>query len=147
MNVEPFLKPKLIGARFDGGVLPLHVLADFAVLEQMIVDIAKWKFRLENPTRKRVPRGFTDGISLKLTGVEEGSAIPLISLFFAATTLFPPAAKLYFEDARAAIRLTLRLTSRMTESQAQEAERAMLTWLERYCRRGATPHKRKPRPR
>lgn len=103
MNVEPFLKPKLIGARFDGGVLPLHVLADFAVLEQMIVDIAKWKFRLENPTRKRVPRGFTDGISLKLTGVEEGSAIPVISLFFAATTLFPPAAKLYFEDARAAI--------------------------------------------
>ncbi len=82
--------------------MPLHVLADFAVLEQMIVDIAKWKFRSENPARKRVPRGFTDGISLKLTGVEDGSAIPVISLFFAATTLFPPAAKSYFEDARAA---------------------------------------------
>lgn len=103
MNVEPFLKPKLTGPRFEGGVLPLHVLADFAVLEQMIVDIAKWKFRSENPSRKRVPRGFTDGISLKLTGVEEGSAIPVISLFFAATTLFPPAAKSYFEDARSAI--------------------------------------------
>ena len=103
VNVEPFLKPKLTGPRFDGGVLPLHVLADFAVLEQMIVDIAKWKFRSENPTRKRVPRGFTDGISLKLTGVEEGSAIPVISLFFAATSLFPPAATSYFEDARSAI--------------------------------------------
>lgn len=103
MNIEPFLKPRLTGPRFDGGVVPLHVLADFAVLEQMIVDIAKWKFRSENPNRKRVPRGFTDGISLKLTGVEDGRAIPIISLFLAATTLFPPAAKSYFEDARAAI--------------------------------------------
>jgi hypothetical protein len=103
VDVEPFLKPRLTGPRFDGGVVPLHVLADFAVLEQMIVDIAKWKFREENPDRKRVPRGFTDGISLKLTGVEDGSAVPVISLFLAATTLFPPAAKSYFEDARAAI--------------------------------------------
>ena len=103
MNVEPFLKPRLIGPRFDGGAVPLHVLADFAGLEQMIVDIAKWKFRSDNPERKRVPRGFADGISLKLTGVETGSAIPVISLFLAATTLFPPAAKSYFEDARTAI--------------------------------------------
>jgi hypothetical protein len=103
MDVESFLKPKLTGPRFDGGVVPLHVLADFAVLEQMIVDIAKYKFLSEKPTRKRVPRGFTDGISLKLTGVEDGSAIPVISLFFAATSLLPPPAKSYFEDARAAI--------------------------------------------
>ena len=41
MNVEPFLKPRLTGPRFEGGAVPLHVLADFAVLEQMIVDIAK----------------------------------------------------------------------------------------------------------
>ena len=103
MDVEPFLKPRLTGPRFEGGVVPLHVLADFAVLEQMIVDIAKWKFRSENPTRKRVPRGFTDGISLKLTGVKDGSAIPIISLFLAGTDLFPPEAKSYFVDARTAI--------------------------------------------
>lgn len=105
---ESFLKPKLTGPRFDGGVVPLRVLADFAVLELMIVDIAKWKFLSENSNRKRVPRGFTDGISLKLTGVEEGSAVPVISLFLAATTLFPPAAKSYFELARDAIVLSIR---------------------------------------
>jgi len=82
--------------------VPLHVLADLAVLEQMVVDIAKRKFRSDNPERAQVPRGFTDGISLKLTGVEDGSAIPVISLFLAAA-LFPPAAKSYFEDARNAI--------------------------------------------
>ena len=103
MNVEPFLKPKLTGSRFKGKVVPLHVLADFAVLEQMIVDVAKWKFREGNPTRKRVPRGFTEGISLKLTGVEDGSAILVISLFFASTQLSPPASTSYFEEARTAI--------------------------------------------
>lgn len=108
MNAEPFLKPRLTGARFEGGVVPLHVLADFAILEQMIVDIAKWKFLEENENRSRVPRGFTEGISLKLTGVEQGSAIPIINLFFAASTLFPPDAKSYFEEARAEIVKSIR---------------------------------------
>ena len=43
-----------------------------------------------------------------------------------------------FEDARAAIRLTLRSAYRMTQPQADEAERALLAWLERYCRRAGT---------
>ena len=47
-------------------------------------------------------------------------------------------AKRTFEDARAAIRLTLRSAYRMTQPQADEAERALLTWLERYCRRAGT---------
>jgi len=99
VNIEPFLKPRLIGHRFDGGVVPLHVLADFAVLEQMIVEIAKWKYRIDHPERKRVPRGFTEGISLKLTGLEEGSAIPIVSICFAVTSLFPTTNS-YFHDAK-----------------------------------------------
>ncbi|HTU92122.1 MAG TPA: hypothetical protein VMF69_18715 [Gemmataceae bacterium] len=103
MISEPFLKPRLIGKRFEGGVIPLELLADFAVLEEMIVEVAKGKFREANPGRKRVPRGFTDGITLKLAGIEDGSAIPIIELVFAASTLFPPSAQTYFEDARNAI--------------------------------------------
>jgi hypothetical protein len=100
---EPFLKPRLIGSRFEGGVIPLELLADFAVLEEMIVEVAKWKFREANPDRKRVPRGFSDGITLKLTGIEDGSAIPIIKLVVAASMLFPPSSQTYFEDARTAI--------------------------------------------
>ncbi len=103
MTSEPFLKPRLIGTRFDGGVIPLEVLADFAVLEGMIVEVAKWKFREANPDRKRVPHGFTGDITLKLTGINDGSAIPIIELVFVAATLFPPSTQTYFESARNAI--------------------------------------------
>ncbi|CAN5513169.1 hypothetical protein BH11PLA2_BH11PLA2_09160 [soil metagenome] len=103
MTTEPFLKPRLTGARFEDGAIPLEVLADFAVLSEMIVEVAKWKYREDN--RKRVPRGFADGISLKLTGIESGSAIPVISLVVASTvgSLLPSPTQTYFEEARQAI--------------------------------------------
>src|ERR1019366_66318 len=100
-NSEPFLSPRLVGARFEGGAIPLEVLADFAVLEEMIVEIAKWKYREEHPERKRVPRGFTDGISLKITGIGEGSAIPFINLVVATTLL--PLSQPYFNEAKSAL--------------------------------------------
>lgn len=49
----------------------------------MIVEVAKWRYLQEHPNRKRSPRGFTDDLSLKLTGIEAGSAVPQISVFFA----------------------------------------------------------------
>ena len=100
LTMTPFLKPRITGARFAEGAIPLEVLADFAVLSEMILEVAKWKYREQNSERKRVPRGFSEGISLKLTGVEEGSAIPVISLCFASTLLLPPEAEQYFRDAR-----------------------------------------------
>lgn len=103
MDSKLFLKPRLTGARFEGGAIPLEILADFAVLEEMIVEVAKWKYREANPGRKRVPRGFTDGMVLKLTGVENGSAIPIISLILAGSTLLPPSSLSFFDEARSAI--------------------------------------------
>ncbi len=104
MTTEPFLKPRLTGARFDSGAIPLEVLADFSVLAEMIVEVAKWKYREENPNRKRIPRGFMDGITLNLTGIETGSAIPVISIVVTtAAALFPSDQQTYFEDARQAI--------------------------------------------
>ena len=102
MNIERFLYPRLIGERFNGCAIPLEFLKDLAVLEEMIVEVAKNEFRKENPDRQRSPRGFTEGIELKLTGIEDGSAIPIISLVVAATTLFPPDNQKYFERAREA---------------------------------------------
>ena len=98
MSTEPFLVPRLVGERFEGHAIPLEVLRDLAVLQDMIVEVAKWKFLQDNPGRTRAPRGFTEGIELKLTGVTEGSARPIIYLV-AAGLLFasPPP---YFEQAR-----------------------------------------------
>ncbi|MCF7853528.1 MAG: hypothetical protein K9N51_01925 [Candidatus Pacebacteria bacterium] len=86
MNAKEYLKPRLVGERFEGAAIPLEVLRDIAVLEEMIVEVAKWVFKQEHPDRQRVPRGFTDGIELRLDGIEEGSAIPRIVLILATTS-------------------------------------------------------------
>ncbi|OGS94607.1 MAG: hypothetical protein A3H31_12825 [Gallionellales bacterium RIFCSPLOWO2_02_FULL_57_47] len=100
MNQE-FLKPRLVGARFDQHSVPLEILKDFAALEEMIIEVAKWKFLQAHQDRTRTPRGFTEGLELHLTQVEEGSAIPVIALVFG--TLFPSANATYFDQAREAI--------------------------------------------
>lgn len=103
MSIQPFLRPRLTGARFEGGAVPLEFLKDLAVLEEMIVEVAKSEFFKDHPDRQRSPRGFTEGIELKLTGIEESSAIPVISLAVAPVTLFPPENQAYFERARDSI--------------------------------------------
>ena len=100
MNAEPFLKPRLTGVRFEGHAIPLEFLKDLAVLEEIIIEVAKWKFMQEHPDRQRVPRGFTDGIGLKLVGVDEGSAVPVIILSVASMTLFPQTNQIFYEKAR-----------------------------------------------
>lgn len=104
MDTVDFLRPRLTGARFEDHAIPLEFLKDLAVLEEMIVEIAKSEFLKDNPDRKRSPRGFTEGIELKLTGIEDGSAILTISLCLAVSTLFPlNKQQIYFERAREAV--------------------------------------------
>lgn len=103
MNPEPFLRPRLTGSRFEGHAIPLEFLKDLAVLEEMIIEVAKWKYLQAHPERQRVPRGFTDGIELKLTGLEDGSAIAVISLIVTSMTLLPPDNKQYFTRAKDSI--------------------------------------------
>lgn len=80
-----FISPRLTGDRFADHSIPLEMLKDMSVLQDMIIDAAKWKFIQDNPDRVRSPRGFTKGISLRLADIEEGSAIPKIALAIAAT--------------------------------------------------------------
>lgn len=95
-----FLSPRLVGQRFENHAIPLELLKDLAVIEELVIEIAKWLYIEDHPERRRVPRGFMAGISLKLTGVAEGSAVPTIALFTNPTTLFPPQGQQYFEKAR-----------------------------------------------
>ncbi len=108
MSVSDFLRPRLDGKRFESHSIPLELLGDLAVLETMIVEVAKWKYLQKNPGRKRVPRKFSEGVSLNLTGVGEGSAIANICLIISAPSLFPADQfpgehQVYFEEAREAI--------------------------------------------
>lgn len=106
-GITDYLRPRLTGERFDGHAIPLEFLKDLAVIEEMVIEVAKWRFLQSNPDRKRTPRGFTSGVSLRLTGVEDGSAIPVIGLVLAGGTLFPPENQTYFVEARDAIVLAI----------------------------------------
>src|SRR4051794_1078295 len=103
MDIPDFLSPKLVGKRFEAHSIPLELLGDLAVLEEMIIEVAKWRYLQENTDRKRSPRKFTEGISLTLTAVEDGSAIAKIALALAVSGLIPTPQQAYLEQSRDAI--------------------------------------------
>ncbi|WP_422928339.1 hypothetical protein [Singulisphaera sp. PoT] len=103
MNIDNFLSPKLVGKRFDSHSIPLELLGDLAVLEDMIIDVAKWRYLQDNTDKKRSPRRFTNGVALTLTGVDEGSAVAKIALSLALAGAAPPAQQAYLEQARDAV--------------------------------------------
>lgn len=103
MSTEVFLSPRLTGARFSNRAIPLEFLRDLAVLEEMIVEVAKSEYLNKNPERKRSPRGFTEGIELKLTNLEDGSAKLTISLVTAGALFSLNQHIPYFESAREAV--------------------------------------------
>ena len=69
----------------------------------MVIEVAKWRYLRDHPDRKRSPRKFTEGISLTLTSVEDGSAIPAIALSLATVELLFAPQQAYLEQARDAI--------------------------------------------
>lgn len=80
MTDAEFLRPRLCGARFERGTIPLDVFGDLRALGLMLVEVAKWTFLQKNPGRQRSPRGFAEGVELKLIRIEDGSAILVIGI-------------------------------------------------------------------
>ena len=90
MNNETFLRPRLVGKRFENHAVPLEFLKDIAALEELVIEVAKHLFLADHQDRQRSPRGFTKGIELTLTGVQSGSAVVTIDLAVRSNTLFRP---------------------------------------------------------
>jgi hypothetical protein len=101
MNTQEFLKPRLVGHRFDGHTLPMEILKDFSALEEMIVEVAKWCFLKDHPASKRVQPNFSKGMELHLAQIDKGSTMPAFVLSF--SQLVAPANAVYFEQAKALI--------------------------------------------
>jgi len=105
MNEVEFLRPRLCGKRFEDGGIPLEVLKDLSVLEEMIKKVAKWRFLQDHPERKRIPKGFAVDVELKLSDVAVGSAVPVITLSDASPhpSMFLSNNTRYLEHARDSI--------------------------------------------
>lgn len=80
MNTEILLEPRFTGERFRANTLPLSLLRDLEALQGIILEIAKDEFRLANPSRRRIPRGFSEGLTLHLVGSREGSYVAQIGM-------------------------------------------------------------------
>jgi hypothetical protein len=54
MDTEPFLAPKMVGQRFEGHAIPLELLRDLAVLEEMVVSPADaWKHFIDGGSESK----------------------------------------------------------------------------------------------
>lgn len=129
-----FLTPKLEGHRFDDHTLPVSMLEDFSAFEELVFELAKKIYLEKNPSRKRVPKGFTENVYLKLSSIEEGSTIPKI-LIAAITSLTTPTIPMhntenfsYFELAREKV---FELVENVNAGKSIEIETKFLNYFNR----------------
>ncbi len=130
---QPFLSPRLTGLRFEGHAIPLEFLKDLAVLEEMVIEVAKWRYLKDHPERQRLPRQFAKGMELKLTAVLEGSAVAEISLTESEDRLFPTEEQEYLIDARDSIIRAIAAAEHHQEPTQYLPEKA-LTYFDRFGR-------------
>ncbi len=95
----PLYSPCYEGTRFEDHSFPLNLLGDLMILRSMTIEMAKAIYLEKNPERKRIPRNFTNGISIDLEGIEPGSAIPNIFLKAPSEGFFPGANTDYYLEA------------------------------------------------
>jgi len=87
------------GSRFEEHRFPLDLVDDLLMLRNMTIEMAKAIYLEKNPGRQRVPRNFTNGISIELESIEPGSTIPKLVLITAMSGLFPQENTDYFTEA------------------------------------------------
>jgi hypothetical protein len=110
-NKKEIFAPRFDGSRFENHTMPLELLEDLKVLQEMTVEMAKYLYLDQNQDRKRVPKNFTQGISFELEALDEGSTIPKIIMTFALAGMFPKANVTYFEQASEQIKEVIQIAS------------------------------------
>lgn len=82
MSAPPEMTPesrlRLTGGRYEGKGFPIDALPELVQYERLVLDVAKDLWLRQHKDRKRVPKGFSSVVGLRLTKVEEGSAIPIL---------------------------------------------------------------------
>lgn len=79
MSREILLEPRFEGDRFRDHSLPFSLLRDLEALQGIILEIAKSDYKDNNPTRQRIPRGFSDQLELHLS-TRSGSFVAEVTL-------------------------------------------------------------------
>lgn len=128
-----FLRPRLVGGRFDSHSVPLDLLKDFSVLEEMLLEIAKRNYLTDNPGRQRLPKGFGKNISINLAAVEDGSAVLSFELApaVASHSFIPTVEERYLTQAKDVLLEVMHLASANEEI---NLEPSLLRYFDRFGR-------------
>lgn len=76
MADDKTFKLRYVGARYAGARLPVNVLSDLPAFRDLLVSFAKDEWKARHADRQRVPKGFDASLTLDLTQIEVGSALP-----------------------------------------------------------------------
>lgn len=90
-----FLTSILKGSRFDDHSIPVDVLPEFSSYRSIVMTVAKHLYFQNNSDRKRLPKGFSDQLKLKISEIKPGSAIAVLEREFDSEQNYPE-----FEQAR-----------------------------------------------
>lgn len=77
-RTETFARLRLSGARFEDQGMPVSSLVELVAYQELILGVAKARFRHLNPARRRVPKRFGDRLQLRIRSVEQGSVVPVL---------------------------------------------------------------------
>lgn len=124
-----FLRPRLIGKRFNEHTLPLDLLKDFAVLGEMLVEVAKRRYLEDNPSRRRLPKGFINGLELHLVAMEPGSTVAVLSS--PSHTLFPFGEQDYLTRAKNEV---IDAVAAVSDGEHPQLEPELLRYFDRFGR-------------
>jgi|GEM_PF-5741056 len=69
---------RLSGARFNSNGMPADALVEIAAFEDILRSLVRLYWHDRNPGRKRIPKGYDNEITLRLTAIDEGSAMPVL---------------------------------------------------------------------
>lgn len=89
-----FLKPILKGSRFDDHSIPVEVFSEFNSYKNLILEVAKYLYKKKN-SKQRLPGGFGNQLTLKISQIQQGSAIAVLEREYDSTSDY-----VEFEEAR-----------------------------------------------
>lgn len=69
---------RLSGARFNPEGMPADSLVEVAAFEDILRSLVRLYWFDRHPGRKRMPKGYDNEITLRLTAIGEGSAVPVL---------------------------------------------------------------------
>lgn len=120
-----FLQLRLAGDRFSDHSVPFDTLLGIAQFKALIVEASRLEYLKHQKHRKRIPRGFSQAVELKLTSIEAGSAQVGIGLELSGTQSLIANQESYFARGRDRLIRTIQKAGNGEKMEGVEVSRKM----------------------